>query len=411
MPKNKRPPARKSHQAPVDKDEALAVSLSEMALDLAEFELGGVDEELDETRSEQGIHAQREQFHKLVRKLLNQKNDAVLYDAIERAREADVDAYQYLREQIEEASATLTIRREGAPVMEIDAFVVPLFVHSVGGLKSDDCFQDQEAFDALVASIGQAGLESAAARVVLINHAYDMGEIDRITYAHLSEMLRDAHASMTEKKIAATPALERSIAGWSGSAFGADDKAVELRFLLGFALKRADDPFYQVPADEAAADAYFEARMRRFQAWTELARPLLARCLARPDQGVLLNFLYQDLFHGGKEQGVAEYFMLQMMADINAALREHKLSPEQATALVAPDDVDGAMVLRVNLHAAEGGALLSSSDKPLDLAADLQVEVDDVCDALATLGIAGVAVAMRFDAQGKAIDVRPYRAH
>jgi hypothetical protein len=406
MPKNKRPVPRKSNVAPQEKDDALAQCLSELALDLVEQE--GEDEE-GAVQSDALLRQKDEQFHKLVRKLINQKNDEVLYDAIERARYADVDAYQFLRAQVEEASATLLIRREGAPPMEIDAFVVPLFVHSTGGLIEADGFQDQAAFDALVASFQQARLESAAARVVLMNHAYDLDEIDRITYSHLGEMVRDAYASMTDKKIAATPALERSIVGWAPTAFGADDKAVELRFLLGFSLKRADDPFYQVPSNEAEADAYFAARMQRFQAWTGQAEPLLLRCLAGDGAQLVLNFLYQDLFHGGKEQGMAEYFMLQMMADINHALRENKLAPSQAMAVVAPTDVNDAMVLRVNLHAVQGGAVLASSEKPLDLAADLQTEVDDVCDALGTLGIGAVSVAMKFDRNGQAVEARPYR--
>jgi hypothetical protein len=242
---------------------------------------------------------------------------------------------------------------------------------------------------------------------VLMNHAYDLNEIDRITYSHLNEMVRDAWASMTDKKVAATPALERSIAGWSGADFGAQDAAVELRFLLGFALKRADDPFYQVPADEAAADAYFAARMARYQAWTLQAQPLLQRSLAAPDTPLEINFLYQDLFHGGKEQGMAEYFTLQMMAEINAALQRHGVDAGQARAVVGPADVHGEMVLRVKLHDA-GGALLASAEKPLDLAADLEVEVDDIADALGTLGVRTVAVALRFDAAGAALEERPY---
>ena len=54
----------------------------------------------------------------------------MLYDAIERAKYEDVGAYQYLRSQIEEASSVVVIRRENAPPMEINAFVVPLLVQS-----------------------------------------------------------------------------------------------------------------------------------------------------------------------------------------------------------------------------------------------------------------------------------------
>ncbi|WP_026133051.1 DUF2863 family protein [Janthinobacterium sp. CG3] len=400
MPKNKRPAPRKSSDTAADKDDVLTQSLCDLALDL-------VEQEDSDTMSE--VLRQKEvEFQRMIRKNLNQKKDEVLYEAIERAKYEDVGAYQYLRGHIEEAASTVLIRREGAPTIEINAFVVPLFVHSTGGLRQEQGFQDQDAFEQLVQSFQQAGLESPKAKVVLMNHAYDLDEIDRITYSHLNEMVRDAWASMTDKKVTATPALERSIAGWSDSGFGAGDAAVELRFLLGFALKRADDPFYQAPEEEAAADAYFAARMARYQAWTVRVAPLLQRCLAAPGAAPEIHFLYQDLFHGGKEQGMAEYFMLQMMAEINAALRQHGVAAGQAGAVVGPADVRGDMVLRVNLYAA-GGALLASSEKPLDLAADLAVEVDDIADALATLGVRDVAVALRFDGAGLALEAQPYQ--
>ena len=401
MAKNKRPPPRKP--SPEDKDEVITQLLCDLALDLFE------QEDSDEAGNSAVLRQKDTDFHKLIRKTLHQNKDEVLYDAIERTRFIDIGAYQYLRSNIEEASATVLIRREGAPEMEIDAFVIPLFVHSNGGLKEADDFQDQQAFEALVASFQQAELESAKAKVVLIRHAYDLNEIDRITYCHLNEMVRDAWASMTEKKIVVTPGLERSLVGWAGNTFGAGDAAVELRFLLGFALKRADDAFYQVPQDEDAADAYFAARELRYQQWTQQVTPLLQRCLAPHGSGIELNFLYQDLFHGGKERGMAEYFMLQMMSEINHAMAQNKLAADQVTAIVAPADVQGDMVLRVNLYAMAGGAALASSEKPLDLGADLEVEVDDICDALNTLGIASLSVALKFDVEGKAVEALPYR--
>jgi hypothetical protein len=149
--------------------------------------------------------------------------------------------------------------------------------------------------------------------------------------------------------------------------------------------------------------------MVRYQQWTEQAAPLVRRLMAANPDSVDINFLYQDLFHGGKEQGMAEYAMLQMMADINHALREHKTGADQVRAIVGPTDVRDAMVLRVNLYARDGEALLATSDKPLDLAADMQVEVDDICDALGTIGITEVAVAMKFDRDGKPVDARSYQ--
>ena len=401
MPKNKRPVPRKSNETSEDKDEALTKTLCDLALDLAEQE--------DSALMSEALRLKLAELHKLIRNTLNQKKDEVLYGAIERAQYEDVDAYQFLRGHIEEASSTVLIRREGAPAMEINAFVVPLFVHSTGGLKQEQGFQDQQAFELLVKSFQEAQLESAKARVVLISHAYDLNEIDRITYSHLNEMVREAHASMTDKKIAAMPALERSIAGWSDTAFQPQDAAVELRFLLGFALKRADDPFYQVPEQEDAADAYFAARMARYQQWTTAAAALVKRCLASAGAALEINFLYQDMFHGGKEQGMAEYFILQMMSDMNHAIRQSRLCAKDVKAVVAPFDAGGNMVLRVNLYAKTGGAPLASSEKPLDLAADLQIEVDDICDALGTIGVNALAVAQKFDEQGRAQGERTYQ--
>lgn len=398
MPKNKRPVPRKSATAPGEDDDVQAQALADLALLLAERE--HVEEEQDEA----ALHLKEDEFSKLLRNALRKKNDEVLYGAVERARDADVGAYQYLRSRVEEASATLLLHKDGAPAMEVNAFAVPLFVHSTGGLKAEATFQDGDAFDALVASFKQAGLESPEAHVVMLAHAYDADEADRITYSHLNDMARDAAASMTEKKLVARPALERSMAGWSPTSFAAGDKAVELRFLLGFALKRADDPFYQVPDEEAGADAFFEARMARYRAWTEQAGPLVRRCLAADPDSVTVHFLYQDLFFGAREQGMDELAMLRMMAELGAAMAQH---PGPARAIVGPADVDDAMVLRVCLLGA-GDAVLATSDKPLDLAADLQTEVDDIVDALGTLGVEHVSVAMKFNRDGQPQDERAY---
>jgi len=400
MPKNKKPVPRKSSSAPQEDDEVLAQQLADLALDIAE------QEHLDE--GDATAPSKEEEFARLMRNAFRKKNDELLYDAVERARYADVGAYQYLRAQIEEAAATLMLRREGAPAMEVNAFAVPLFVHSTGGLKEAEGFQDGDAFGALVDSFVQAGLESPKAKVVLISHAYDPEEASRITYTQLNDMARDAAAAMSDKKLVATPALEASIVGWEASSFGPGDKAVELRFLLGFALKRADDPFYQAPPGEEAADIYFEDRMARYRAWTAQAAPLIKRCLG-PDPAALdVHFLYQDLFFGAREQGMAELAMLQMMADINAALQQHGADAGALQALAGPADIDGEMVLRVQLRDA-AGSVLATSEKPLDLAADLQGEVDDICDALATLGIEQVSVALKFGHDGVPLEVQPYQ--
>jgi len=400
MPKNKPPVSRKTVPTPEERNEAVTKALADLALDLAEREDGDSDE----------LRLKEVELQRLIRKALNQKKDEVLYEAIERARDDDIGAYQFLRGAIEEAAATMLQRREGAPEMEINAFMIPLFVRSVGGLKEDQGFQDPAAFDALLASFNTAQLESAKARVVLISHAYDLAEIDAITYSHLDEMVRDALSTLTEKKLVAAPALERSITGWSPTGFAATDEVSELRFLLGFALKRADDPFYQVPGDEGSADLYFEQRMARYRAWTGDAAALVKRCLATPAgaEALGIDFLYQDLFYGAKEQGMAEHAMLQLMASLNDALQQRQTAAAQVRAVIGPADVRGAMVLRVNLVPIEGGDPLASAEKPLDLAADLALEIDDVGDALATLGISTLSVALRFDAQGRPLDERPY---
>ena len=398
MPKNKRPVPRKSATPPGEEDDLQAQTLADLALLLAERE------HADEEEDQAALHLKEDEFTKLLRNTLRKKNDEVLYGAIERARDADVGAYQYLRSHIEEASATVLLHKDGAPPMEVNAFAVPVFVHSTGGLRESEGFQDGDAFDSLVASFTQAGLESADARVVMLAHAFDGDEADRITYSHLNDMAREAAATITEKKLVARPALERSMPGWSPTSFGEHDKAVELRFLLGFALKRADDPFYQAPEDEAQADAFFEARMERYRAWTERAGVLVRRVLAADPDSVEVHFLYQDLFFGAREQGMEELAMLRMMAELGDAMAQH---PGLVRAIVGPADMDDSMVLRVCLLG-EGDAVLATSDKPLDLAADLQLEVDDICDALATLGVEQVSVAMRFGPDGKAQDERAY---
>ena len=410
MPKNKRPVPRKSATSPELKDEQQTTELCALALDLSDGEFNN-DIVADSTRAELAQKAL--DFQRLLRKLLNQSKDEVLYGAIELARDESVDGYRYLRNAVEEGAASLLLRREGAPEMEIDAFAIPVFVHSQGGLDPAADFQDGDAYDALLASFTEAGLESPKAKVVLVSHAYDLTEFERVTYGQLHSMVREAAQSLTEKKITAAPALERSMAaGWSPTSFGPDDSAVELRFLLGFALKRADDAFYQVPAGEKAADAHFAKRAERYQQWTERYGPLVARCLGRgrgsgagggAAAALTLNFLYQDLFFGARAQGQSEYDMLQILSELNQALASH--APDQVAAIIAPTDVDDEMVLRVQLSA--GAGVLATCDKPLDITADLEVEVDDLRDALASIGIEAVSVALRFDGQGRPVDVRP----
>ncbi|WLI91334.1 DUF2863 family protein [Massilia sp. R2A-15] len=396
MPKNKRPVPRKSASAPEDNTEQMAQALADLALDIAE-------------REEDDPAALREkeaELARLVRNALRKKNDEVLYGAIEQARFTDAGAFGYLRGKVEEAAATTTLRREGRPAEEIDAFLVPVFVSTTGGLKQEQTFQDVAAFELLRASFQQAGLESADATVVLISHAYDLDEIDRISYSQLNDMLREVAATMSEKKMVDTPVLSASIAGWSGGGFAPEDEAMELRFLLGFVRRRADDPFYAEPAGEAAAEAWYDARMERYRQWTLDAAPLLQACLAADPSSVSLNFLYQDLFYGAKEQGMAELAMLGVMSEIGQALEAHAVDPAELSAIVAPAASGDELTLRINLYRGGEDGPMVSAEKGFDLAGDVEAELDELCEALRAMGIQAVSVADKFDADGQAVGVR-----
>jgi hypothetical protein len=391
MPKSKPPVPRKSSTFVEPDIDALAQVLADLAL----AALNGGEANVDE-------------MNRTLRQALRKKQDEVLYGAIELARFTDPDACRLLRSAIEESAATLQVRKEGAPDREVDAFMVPLFVRSRGGLVEAEGFQDDAAFAELVDSFAEAGLESKKARVVLMRHAYDLDEIDRIAFGDLHDMLREAAASMLDKKIVPAPALERSMHGWTGRTFALDDDAMELRFLLGFALKRADDAFYVPPADEAGADAYFEERMARYQAWTATAGPLVARCLAPDPARLAIDFLYQDLFYGAKEQGAAELAMLSTLSAIDAALAGVNRAASQASAVAAPVDGGDAIVLRVALFAGDAPAPFATVDKDVDLSADLSAEMDELCDALASVGFLSVAIATGFNADGSAQEAAPF---
>ncbi|HWZ47160.1 MAG TPA: DUF2863 family protein [Herbaspirillum sp.] len=404
MPQNKRPVPRKSTPSPEEKEDALIQQLCDLAITLAEREEDDADVD---TVTDAAFPAQIE-LNKIIRKCLHRKQDDILYEALERSKYADIDAWQMLKESIAEASEVTLIRREQGADHEINAFVIPVFARTDGGLHADQCCTDQEAFDQLVKSLQQAQLESADAKVVLINHAYHLDEIDSITYSHISEMMRDAYASMTDKKAAATPAIDRSFGGWPDNLFQPGDQAIELRFLLGFALKTVDDVFYHVPEDALAMDTYFAQRASHFQQWSVTAAPLLKRLLVTDGAAIDINFLYQDLFHGGKERGIAEYFMLQMMSALNQALAASGAAPEQTRAVIGPATLRDDIFLRVNLYKEADGALIATAEKPLTAIPDLQIEIDDTCDALNTIGITSMAIAAGFDAQDQALEVRPY---
>jgi len=411
MPNNKRPakgpssqPNRKPAKTPktvkpveADPDE-LAQNLVDLALEITERE--GPDAA--------ALTARQEELSVLVRRMLRRKHDDVLYGAIEVAKYTDPDCCRLLRERVEEEAATYHVRGDDELELEIDAFMIPLFVHSTGGLVQEDVFRDDADFEALMDSFRQSGLASAATRIVLVRHLYDLDAVDRIRYSDLQEMLREAAQAMRSRKLVATPAIEASMRPWIGGDYEPEDEALELRFLLGFALKPVEDPFYKVPSGEAASDAYFEGRMARYRMWAGSVSPLLQRCLSRHPADIELNFLYQDLFYGAKEQGVAELSMLATLAEVNQKLEEQQRAPDRIKAVVAPLEANGEPVLRINLYPLDGGAPLATVDKPLDLAAHLEAELEDLCDALGTVGLDGVLLARGFDAAGEPEDAEPY---
>ncbi|MGH8853938.1 MAG: hypothetical protein ACREWI_06625 [Telluria sp.] len=397
--KNKRPLPRTSNNPREPDNSSAAQALADLALAIAEREEGpGV-----------GTAEQTEELVGAVRKLVRKKRDEALYEAIEIARYTDPDACRLLRGQIEEEAANLRLRRDDGSEYEIDAFLIPLFVRSTGGLQADQGFQDAQAFDALAASFQPAGLESKGAKLVLVQHAYDLAEIDHVAFSTLHEMLREAAASLLEKKLQPAPTIAASIRGWTGERFAPEESAMELRFLLGFSLKRADDPFYAVPQDEAAADDWFAAREERYRAWTAQAAPLVRRCLAAQPDAIELNFLYQDLFYGAKEQGVSELAILGILSDVARTLAAKGLEGDQVHAAVAPLDGGEHIVLRINLYALDGGTPWASIDAPVDLAADLATEIDSLCDALLSLGLEGVSVAEGYSEDGHAEGAEPYQ--
>ncbi|QOY92606.1 hypothetical protein IM543_13375 [Massilia sp. UMI-21] len=400
MPKNKRPLPRTSNNPREPDNASLAQELADLALAIAERE---------EAPGFGSASEREEELLAAVRRLLRKKRDEALYEAIEVARYTDPEACRLLRGRIEEEAANLRLRRDDGSEYEIDAFLIPLFVRSAGGLQAAETFQDPEAYEALANSFHPAGLESAGGKLVLVQHAYDLAEIDHVAYSTLQEMLREAAASLLEKKLRPAPTIEASIRGWTGERFAPDESALELRFLLGFSLKRSGDPFYMVPADEEGADAWYAGREERYRAWTFQVAPLVRRLLARDPEAVHVDFLYQDLFYGAKEQGVSELSTLGVLSDVARTLADKDLAPDRVHAAVAPLDAGEHIVLRINLYALDGGSPWGSIETPVDLAADLGAEIDNLCDALLSLGLEGVSVAEGFSEDGHPEGAQAYQ--
>lgn len=400
MKKTKHPPTAKAAAPAAEQDEVLAGRLVKLALDLHESDAYTVLPD--------ALQKAQADLRKSIKKCLQQQREKALDEALERTFEEDAKAWRVLRESVEDMSGALLFRRDEGPDVEINAFVVPLFVHTTGGLRSEQCFQDMEAFEQLRDSFKEGGLESRKASVVLVNHAYHLDEIERIGYCQLSEMVHEASDAMTRKKTTAADAIAGSMRGWPPSYFGPDDSAMELRFLLGFALKTMDDPFYHVPEKEAAADRYFEARAERFRKWSQQATPLLRRCLVADGRDVQIDFLYQDLFHGGKEAALRELEMLRLLSEVQQILSESGIAAEDASTIIGPIEADDDAVLRISLHAASTEATIGSVDKPLSRSETVEGTIVDIADGLATVGVRSVHIARRFDSDGMPSGVRPY---
>lgn len=384
----------------MERDEALADRLVELACDLREADIYAV-------LSEQMQKAQAD-LRKTIRKCLQQQREQALDEALERTFEEDDKAYHVLRENVEEMAGTTLFRRDEGADLEVNAFVVPIFLHTTGGLRSEQCFQDEEAFAQLRDSFKDCGLESPKANVVLVSHAYHPDEIERISYCQLNVMVQEAYNAMTRKKTVAADAIARSMSGWPPSHFAPEDHAVELRFLLGFALKTMDDAFYHVPEKEAAADRYFDARAARFRKWSQQVSPLLQRCLVTDGRELQIDFLYQDLFHGGKETALAEMEMLRLLSEVQRTLEAHGTRLEEAKAIIGPTEADDAAVLRISLHADPADTLIGIVEGPLSRTQSVANAIADIADSLTSIGIQNVHIARRFDLEGVPSGVRPY---
>ncbi|MBV8625673.1 MAG: DUF2863 family protein [Herbaspirillum sp.] len=360
------------------------------------------------TPNASGRRIGQEELERMVRNTLRQRDDDTLYEALEQLHYDDRRGHALLREVAEEGADIIVLRR-GEKELEINAFLIPLLVRTRGGLREEQALADGEAFDALRASLQDAGLESKRARVVLVHHLYHPEEINALSYGEVEAMNRDAFASLTDKKIMSVPAIERSMRGWPASAFGADDEVLELRFLLGFALKELDDAFYAIPADEAAADAYFEQRAERFRQWSEQVTPLMRQCLVGQSGEAAqcqLHFLYQDLFHGAKRTGNSEYRTLQSLSELEQGLAQAGADAAQATAILAAGEDEGETVLKVVLR--QGQGIVARTEQVID--EDVQESLFELADAVASLGVAALRLADDIDANGVTVRERDFPA-
>ena len=108
MPKNKRPVPRKSATSPEVKDEQNTTELCALALDLSD---GEANPDIVAAATRADLAQKAIEFQRLLRRLLTQGKDEVLYGAVELARDESVDGYRYLKGAIEEGAANLVLRR------------------------------------------------------------------------------------------------------------------------------------------------------------------------------------------------------------------------------------------------------------------------------------------------------------
>lgn len=399
--KKTKQPTRTKPAAPAVPEELLAGRMLNLALDLREVDVyAELPDALKQARAE---------LHRAIRKCLQQKREAALDEALEMSFDEDVQAYRVLRNHIEEMAGTMLVHRNKGAAVEVNAFVVPVFVHTTGGLRPEQCFQDEEAFEQLRESFTTHGLESRKANVVLVAHAYHLDELERIGYCRLHAMVQEAMDAMTKKKATAADAIAGSMSGWPASHFAPDDSAMELRFLLGFALKTLDDPFYGVPEKAAAADRYFEMRAERFRKWSQDLKPSLKRCLVTDGRDAQIDFLYQDVFYGGMEAARQELDMLRTLSEVQQAL-DTQGAASGVCAIVGPIETADEDVLRVSLRADGNAEEIARIEKALSRMETMDDAIADLADGLASAGVKNIQITQRFDANGAPTSLRPYSA-
>jgi hypothetical protein len=351
-----------------------------------------------------GRRVGQDELERMVRNTLRERDDDTLYEALEQLRYDDPRGHGFLREVVEEGADIIVLRR-GEKELEINAFLIPLLARTRGGLREEQALADGDAFDTLRESIQKAGLESPKARVVLVHHLYHPEEINALSFSEVEAMNRDAFASLTDKKILSVPAIERSMRGWPASQPSRPTmrrwncaSCWAFRSRMWMILLRDS-------AEEAAADAYFEARAQRFRQWSEEITPLMQQCLTGQSGEAAqcqLHFLYQDLFHGAKHTGNGEYRTLQMLSELEAGLAQSGAQATEASAFLALVDEDDETTLQVVLRNAQ--ATLARSEHLVE--GDLQAVLFDAADAVASLGVTAVRLADGFDADGQPLRAR-----